>query len=594
MVDDRMHGRGSAGLRALGLAIVGGLLAAAPAAATSTIYTVTGLGDQSTGPGCVATGPNASTCPTLRNAVDASNADGVDSDSIMIVPEGTITLSQGSLGIAADMSIFGTGARTTTLQAAGDQQTILVGAGVTTQLVQLTIQGGDAGTGYGGNILSAGDLLLSQVRVTGGHAWGGGGIANFPDSTLTLTSSLVDGNTADDTGGGIISMGNTFNGSHPATLIVHESTIAGNHATNNGGGIRVEGNADNESSVIQSTIARNTGGGIAVADSAVLDLVGSIVASNTGANCAPAAPHDGGFNLEDRSDCGLSAASSRSGADPGLSATLVNMGGDTNVLTIPASSPAVDIVNPCLYPLDQRGSARYEFTAEGMTIPPCDAGAYEQSSAGHAQPTPTPTPTPPPTTTPAATATPAPAPTPTATPIPTPVAGKTVVVKPTGKVLVRRPGTNTFVALTGAQSIPVGSTVDTTGGSVQLTSQPKAGAPGQTATFFDGQFKVTQSHGITNLTLNEALAPCKTKGKASAAAKKKPKTRKLWGDGSGAFSTSGQYSAATVRGTKWLVQDSCAGTLTKVSRGVVSVRDNVRHKTIILKAGKSYLAKPRG
>jgi hypothetical protein len=48
-----------------------------------------------------------------------------------------------------------------------------------------------------------------------------------------------------------------------------------------------------------------------------------------------------------------------------------------------------------------------------------------------------------------------------------------------------------------------------------------------------------------------------------------------------------------VRGTKWLVQDSCAGTLTRVAKGVVAVRDNVRRKTIILRAGKKYLARPR-
>ena len=46
-------------------------------------------------------------------------------------------------------------------------------------------------------------------------------------------------------------------------------------------------------------------------------------------------------------------------------------------------------------------------------------------------------------------------------------------------------------------------------------------------------------------------------------------------------------------GTIWLTRDTCAGTLTKVTQGVVSVRDNVKRKTILLKAGKQYLAKPR-
>ena len=50
---------------------------------------------------------------------------------------------------------------------------------------------------------------------------------------------------------------------------------------------------------------------------------------------------------------------------------------------------------------------------------------------------------------------------------------------------------------------------------------------------------------------------------------------------------------ATVRGTKWLVQDSCAGTLTRVTKGAVTVRDNVKHTTVVVRAGKRYLARPR-
>jgi hypothetical protein len=193
---------------------------------------------------------------------------------------------------------------------------------------------------------------------------------------------------------------------------------------------------------------------------------------------------------------------------------------------------------------------------------------------------------------PAASPTPTPAPTATPVPAPTPTA-QTVVVKPvSGKVLVRKPGSNQFVELDATAGIPLGSTVDTRHGVVLLTSLPKPGTPAQSARFYDGVFKVTQSAGVTDLTLNEPLAPCGKAGKASAAAKK-PKTRKLWGDGSGSFRTKGQYSAATVRGTNWFVQDSCAGTLTKVARGVVAVRDNVKHKTIVLRAGKSYLARPR-
>ena len=48
-----------------------------------------------------------------------------------------------------------------------------------------------------------------------------------------------------------------------------------------------------------------------------------------------------------------------------------------------------------------------------------------------------------------------------------------------------------------------------------------------------------------------------------------------------------------MRGTKWLVQDSCAGTLTRVAQGVVTVRDNVKHKTIVVRAPKRYTARPK-
>ena len=77
----------------------------------------------------------------------------------------------------------------------------------------------------------------------------------------------------------------------------------------------------------------------------------------------------------------------------------------------------------------------------------------------------------------------------------------------------------------------------------------------------------------------------------ASAAQKKPKSRKLWGDGKGAFRTSGRYSAATVRGTRWLVQDTCTGTLTRVTQGSVSVRAG--RKTVIVRAGRKYTARPR-
>ena len=48
-----------------------------------------------------------------------------------------------------------------------------------------------------------------------------------------------------------------------------------------------------------------------------------------------------------------------------------------------------------------------------------------------------------------------------------------------------------------------------------------------------------------------------------------------------------------MRGTKWLVEDRCTCTLTRVERGRVEVRDVVKHKTVIVRAGKRYTARAK-
>jgi hypothetical protein len=65
----------------------------------------------------------------------------------------------------------------------------------------------------------------------------------------------------------------------------------------------------------------------------------------------------------------------------------------------------------------------------------------------------------------------------------------------------------------------------------------------------------------------------------------------LRGTAKGRFRTTGRFAAATVRGTDWGVRDRCDGTLTVVRRGVVVVRDFRRHRTVVVRAGQTYLAK---
>jgi hypothetical protein len=129
-----------------------------------------------------------------------------------------------------------------------------------------------------------------------------------------------------------------------------------------------------------------------------------------------------------------------------------------------------------------------------------------------------------------------------------------------------------------------------------VTIVAAANRSGGTATseFWAGIFKLTQTKGakpITNLKLVEKLR-CPKAGQATISARRKRK-RRLWGDGSGRFRTEGSYSSATVRGTKWLVEDRCTSTLTRVVRGRVAVRDFAKKKTVIVRAKKRYVARSR-
>ena len=118
-------------------------------------------------------------------------------------------------------------------------------------------------------------------------------------------------------------------------------------------------------------------------------------------------------------------------------------------------------------------------------------------------------------------------------------------------------------------------------------------ADGGVAKFYDGIFKLSQSGGITTLTLSEAL-DC-SRARRPRAAQKKPKTRKLWGDGKGKFRTKGRYAAATVRGTKWLVTDTCTSTTTRVTQGSVTRARQVRRSAPwCVRAGKRYVARAYG
>jgi hypothetical protein len=179
-----------------------------------------------------------------------------------------------------------------------------------------------------------------------------------------------------------------------------------------------------------------------------------------------------------------------------------------------------------------------------------------------------------------------------------------------GKVLVTLPGSTQPIPLEQAASVPVGSVIDATAGKVKLTSARNRTNKAQTGTFWGGRFKVGQrrsTHYMTELRLqggsfascpSSAPAPTGASSRLAVAAKAKSKrkrsVRKLWGkDHGGRFQTHGRDSVATVRGTHWLTQDRCDGTVTTVASGVVAVKDRVGGKVVVLHKGQSHLARHR-
>lgn len=166
--------------------------------------------------------------------------------------------------------------------------------------------------------------------------------------------------------------------------------------------------------------------------------------------------------------------------------------------------------------------------------------------------------------------------------------GRVVVTLPNGrKVVMDDDGDDRDLR----EDIPFGATVDVSQGKLRIGKSKKA------AQFYGGKFKIERGQRIRKkskkrLTEIDLVGPlsCPRKGKAVAAAGRRK--RRLWGNGQGTFKTNGRHSAATVRGTKWLIEDTCKGTLVRVVSGSVSVYDKVRKRRRIVRAGEQLLTPP--
>jgi hypothetical protein len=161
-------------------------------------------------------------------------------------------------------------------------------------------------------------------------------------------------------------------------------------------------------------------------------------------------------------------------------------------------------------------------------------------------------------------------------------------------------GARRFVELSKARRLSVGSLIDTREGTVRLQSAANKAGKRKNGDFSGGIFQVKQSRkrsakGLTDLILQGgSFKNCGARSGRASAALSRRTVRRLRSSARGRHRTSGRHAAATVRGTIWVTEDRCDGTLTRVIRGSVSVRDFVRRRTAIVRAGKRYLAKAPG
>jgi CSLREA domain-containing protein len=514
-----------------------------------------------------------------------------------------------------------------------------IGGGIYVQSGNLTLNNshviGNSATvtGIGGGIALAGGNTLTMIgsTVAGNTASGrgarGGGIGvSGENAGIALGNSTITGNVAVGVPGSPSTGGGIFAGLTPRLLLINV-TIANNQASpGGGGGVAFLGNANAQVSGMNNTI-----------------LAGNIDGACPQGVGLPGVPTH--HNLVQDSTCALSGTADVQGVNASL-LPLTNNGGPTDTRALPAGSAAIDRGGSCAQ-TDQRGITRppsacdigaFEYVAPTLTVTttlvndnggtatavtyrvtrngadvagsPASSNAtftlepatfnvsaglagYTVTIGGDCSP--------------AGDVVLAENQTRACTivandnavvggQLPPPVLRKSVTMIPTrGTIKVKRPGARRFTTLAddGAQ-LPVGTTVDARNGRVRIVAAIDQQGGTDTAIFYAGIFKIAQTKGTkptTVLTLTEKLS-CPKAGSAIAAAKKKRK-RRLWGDGSGRFRTKGKHSAATVVGTKWLVEDRCTSTLTRVVRGKVSVRDFVKKKTITLRKGKRYIARAK-
>ncbi|MBW4971098.1 T9SS type A sorting domain-containing protein, partial [Croceibacter atlanticus] len=246
---------------------------------------------------------------------------GIEDNSTVDLGDGALVGSVTLFGVQLNNNIAGS--------APGNGGGLHLTGGADSNITSSVINGNTASNEGGGVWNGSGVMTISLTTIDGNTANGaaatngGGGIFNNASGTINLNTSTVSNNVST----GAAAQGGGIHNKATTTLNVTASTISGNTSASNGGGIYNNGTA----SILNATIANNTatanGGGVSGESS--VTVKGSIIATNTAATGTDV---DGTFVSND-----------------------YNLIGDDSGNAFPESANDIENVNPAIGPLADNG-----------------------------------------------------------------------------------------------------------------------------------------------------------------------------------------------------------------------------------------------
>ena len=256
------------------------------------------------------TGTKSKPYATIAKAVEAIAALNTSADYTIYI-DGTVTGAQ-TIGTSLDdkassLKIEGVNP----LDSDGKPTTILNGNFTSSSLVGTTL-----------TVRTSVSVTISNLKITGGNMLSsGGGIHNSSNSNLTIASgSLVIGNKAGNSGGGICNLGTltissgevsgneagSYGGGvyNSGTFTMTSGTISGNRNTNTstsygGGGIYTTGTFNMTGGTVKGNSAGNNGGGLYVKGTSSISssISGGIITENTAATSGGGIYAESGLSL---------------------------------------------------------------------------------------------------------------------------------------------------------------------------------------------------------------------------------------------------------------------------------------------------------